>query len=97
VLIEVQFVGHKVFMVKPPTMNNLTNQHQKRLNYLGSFIRNYRMNIGMTQYELSDCADSVHRNTLVRLEAGKNISLIKLFEVLDALELEPHELFLDVD
>ena len=95
-LIEVQFVGHKVFMVKPPTMNTVTNQHQKRLNYLGAFIRNYRMNFGMTQYELSDCADSVHRNTLVRLEAGKNISLVKLFEVLYALELEPHDLFLDV-
>lgn len=78
-------------------MNNLTNPHQKRLNYLGTFIRNYRMNIGMTQYELSECADSFHRNTLVRLEAGKNTSLIKLFEVLEALELEPHELFLDVD
>ena len=78
-------------------MSTIPAHHQNRLDYIASFIRNYRMNIGMTQYELSDCADSVHRNTLVRLEAGKNISLIKLFEVLDALELEPHELFLDVD
>lgn len=78
-------------------MSTIPDHHQKRLDYLGSFIRNYRLNSGMTQYELSDCADSVHRNTLVRLEAGKNISLVKLFEVLDALELSPHDLFLDVE
>ena len=76
---------------------NKNQHHQKRMEYISSFIRNYRMNIGMTQYDLSECTNSVHRNTLVRLEAGKNVSLLKLFQVLDALELEPHELFLEVD
>ena len=78
-------------------MTNKHHNHQKRMEYIASFLRNYRMNIGMTQYDLSECTNSVHRNTLVRLEAGKNVSLLKLFQVLDALELEPHELFLDVE
>lgn len=78
-------------------MSTIPDHHQKRLNYLGAFIRNYRLNNCMTQKDLSECTDSVHRNTLVRLEAGKNISLLKLFEVLDAMELSPQDLFLDVE
>jgi transcriptional regulator with XRE-family HTH domain len=82
--------------MKKPPMKQLNHHNQKRMKYISAFIRNYRLNMGMSQYELSECTN-VHRNTLVRLEAGKNISLIKLFEILDAMNLEPHQLFLDLE
>ena len=71
--------------------------HQKRMEYIAAFLRNYRLNVGKTQCNLSECTSSLHRNTIIRAEAAKNISLIKLFEILDALELEPNELFMDVE
>lgn len=80
-------------------MNQINQQHQKRMDYIASFIRNYRLNNGMTQNDLSDCTDSFHLNTLKNLESGKrkNISLLKLFQILDALELSPQDLFMDVE
>ena len=78
-------------------MSTIPDHHQNRLDYIASFLRNYRLNVGMTQHDLSECSNSVHRNTIIRAETAKNISLLKLFEILDALELEPHDLFLDVD
>jgi|LSQX01.2.fsa_nt_gb transcriptional regulator with XRE-family HTH domain len=78
-------------------MSTIPDHHQNRLDYIASFIRNYRMNVGRTQKELCQSDNSVHHNTLIRLEKGKNISLLKLFDVLDALELSPNDLFLDVD
>ena len=78
-------------------MTNKHHNHQKRMEYIASFLRNYRMNVGKTQYELSDCTNSVHRNTIIRAEIAKNISLLKLFEILDALELQPQDLFMDVE
>ena len=78
-------------------MAHKNHKYQKRMDYIASFLRNYRLNDGMTQYDLSKCTDSVHRNTVVRAEAAKNISLLKLFEILDALELKPQDLFMEVD
>ena len=78
-------------------MNHKNQQHQKRMEYIASFLRNYRLNIGKTQYDLSECTNSVHRNTIIRAEIAKNISLLKLFEILDALELQPQDLFMDVE
>ena len=78
-------------------MTNKNHNHQKRMEYIAAFLRNYRLNVGKTQYDLSECTDSVHRNTIIRAEAAKNISLLKLFEILDALELEPNELFMEVE
>ena len=78
-------------------MTNKNQHHQKRMEYIASFLRNYRLNTGKTQYDLSECTSSVHRNTISRAEAAKNISLLKLFEILDALELQPSDLFLEVE
>lgn len=78
-------------------MTQINHQHKKRLEYIAAFLRNHRLNVGKTQNDLSESTDSVHRNTIVRAEAAKNISLLKLFQMLDALELSPQDLFLDVD
>ena len=80
-------------------MSKTNQKHQKRMEYISSFIRNYRLNNGMTQNDLSEFTNSFHINTLKNLETGKrkNISLLKLFQILDALDLSPQDLFMDVD
>ena len=78
-------------------MTQINHHHQKRLEYIAAFLRNYRLNVGMTQHDLSECSHSVHRNTIIRAEAAKNISLLKLFEILDAMELSPQDLFMEVE
>jgi hypothetical protein len=39
----------------------------------------------------------LHRNTVIRIENAKNLTLLSLFELADALDLSPKELFLDIE
>ena len=62
------------------------------------YIRELRINQGMTQIGLRDNLNSPpHRNTIIRAEAGKNISILTVFELADALDVEIKELFEMVD
>ena len=76
-------------------MSKTPKHQQKRLDYISSFLRNYRLNCGLRQKDLSN--SSLSHRTVLRAEAAKNISLLKLFEILDAMELDAKELFMDVD
>jgi transcriptional regulator with XRE-family HTH domain len=76
--------------------NKIEEHNQKRLQSIGMFLREFRINSGLTQEEVSQFS-SPHRNTIVRAETARNISLLKLFEIMDALGLEPREVFLDID
>ena len=72
----------------------ITPENQKRLEILGMYIRELRINQGMTQIGLRDNLNSPpHRNTIIRAEAGKNISILTVFELADALDVEIKELF----
>jgi len=76
----------------------ITPENQKRLEILGMYIRELRINQGMTQIGLRDNLNSPpHRNTIIRAEAGKNISILTVFELADALDVEIKELFEMVD
>jgi len=70
----------------------LTEQNLKRLELLGTYIRELRRNQGMTQNILCDDLN-LNRNTLIRAEAGKNITLLTVFEIADALDIDLQELF----
>jgi len=76
--------------------NKIEDHNQKRLEAIAMFLKEFRINSGLTQEELSQYS-SPHRNTIVRAENARNISLLKLFEILDALELEPREVFMDIE
>jgi transcriptional regulator with XRE-family HTH domain len=77
--------------------NKISSFNHKRLKELGCFIKHFRINRGLSQQELSELS-GIHRNTIIKLESinPKNISIITLFEVLDALELCVFELFEDI-
>ena len=74
----------------------IPEHHQKRLDYLSFYIRELRFAEGITQYELSEKMN-LHRNTILRAENAKNLTLISLFELADAMEISLNELFLDME
>ena len=70
----------------------LTKQNIKRLEWLGIYIRELRRNQGMTQKNL--CEElNLDPKTLIRAEAGKNITLLTAFEIADALNIDMKQLF----
>lgn len=66
----------------------------KRIEEIRLFIKNYRINDGLTQSEFSKIAD-VHVNSLQRFEKGslKNIKLLTLFTLIDATSMSLSEFF----
>jgi transcriptional regulator with XRE-family HTH domain len=72
----------------------MPDYQEERINEIRSFVRNSRINSGLTQFELSRKAD-LHVNSLQRFEKGfsRNISLITLFSLIDALEMPLSEFF----
>ena len=67
--------------------------HLKRFEEITGFVRNYRINDCLTQTEFSDMSET-HVNTLQRFEAGeKNITLVTLFNFIDAMDMTLAEFF----
>lgn len=73
----------------------IPEQHLKRFEYVSIFLRELRLNSGLTQEELSQQMN-LHRNSIIRVEKAKNITLLSLFELADALDISPKELFQDI-
>jgi transcriptional regulator with XRE-family HTH domain len=71
-----------------------TNNHD-RLTAISNFLKGYRINSGITQEELSQ-QSNLHRNTIINAENGRNITLLSLLDLADALEISPEELFYDI-
>ena len=67
-----------------------------RLTAVKNFIKGYRIDSGISQQQLSE-QSNLHRNTIINAESGKNLTLISLFELADALDISPKELFLDIE
>ena len=73
----------------------IPEQHQKKLNIIATYLRELRLNEGLTQRELS-LSMNLHRNTVIRAENSKNLTLLTFFELADALDINPKEL-LDIE
>lgn len=73
-------------------------QHTSRIITVTDFLKMYRINSGLTQLELSEYS-GVHRNTIVRYESGnpENLTLLTIFKIADALELDINQIFLEID
>jgi transcriptional regulator with XRE-family HTH domain len=77
-------------------MKPIPEQNLKRLQYLSTFLRELRLNNGLTQQELSQNLN-LHRNTIQNAENVRNITLLSLFELADTLDISLKELFSDFD
>ncbi len=76
----------------------IPQRHQKRMEEIRSFIKNCRINEGYTQSELGGKAN-LHVNSIQRFENcfSRNISLITLFSLIDAMEMPLSEFFADME
>ena len=75
-------------------MKEIQEHNKERLISITSFLKWYRINSGISQQELSENAD-IHRNTILRYESTipKNLTLLTVFEIADALDLSLNEIF----
>jgi DNA-binding XRE family transcriptional regulator len=70
----------------------IPDQQRKRNDEIRMFVKNYRINDGITQREFGEMAE-IHTNTLQNLEAGKNITLFTLLSCIDAMGMTLSEFF----
>jgi DNA-binding XRE family transcriptional regulator len=59
--------------------------HSKRIEEISLFLKNWRINEGLTQLEFSKSAE-VHTNTIQNIESCRNMSLITLLKCIDAMD-----------
>jgi transcriptional regulator with XRE-family HTH domain len=77
-------------------LESVPAEYQKKLDFIASMLREYRLNSGYSQNALIQELDlNLNRNTVSRAENGKNISLLSLFEIAATLEIDLKELFDD--
>jgi transcriptional regulator with XRE-family HTH domain len=69
----------------------ISKNHDKRLRAIGAFIRELRYAEGLTQAEFSN-QTNLHRKTIQRMEGGKNMTLLTIFELADAFDISPADI-----
>ena len=68
----------------------------RRLDFIGHYIKELRIDQGMTQYEAAS-GIGISRHTLQNVEHGRNINLTTIFKLSDFFELSINEFFVDVE
>jgi transcriptional regulator with XRE-family HTH domain len=76
--------------------NPLTKENLNRLKYLGTFLRELRVNSGLRQSDVS-AAINLSRNSISRIERSHNFSVIHLFELADFYDLPISEIMIDIE
>ncbi len=71
--------------------NMISPVNKKRLLWLSLFVKELRFNLGMTQQDLADKSD-LPRSTIQRAEHGKNINIMTIYKIADALHVNPSQL-----
>lgn len=69
----------------------LTEENQKRLEYLGTFLRELRLNSNLRQSDVS-AAINLSRNSISRIENSHNFSVSHLFELADFYDMQVGEI-----
>lgn len=76
--------------------NPITEENFKRLEYLGLYLRELRINQGLRQSDVS-AAICLSRNTISRIENSHNFSVIHLFELADFYDLPISQIMTDIN
>lgn len=75
----------------------IPEHHERRFIELSLFIKNYRINESLSMSDFSKLADT-HVNTIQRFEKGnKNITVLTLFDFIDAMDMSLSEFFAQMD
>lgn len=72
--------------------NSIPPHFQHKMNLLSQYLVECRFNENLSQWDVSEEID-IHRNTIVRAENGKNITLVSLFILADYYEMPLSDLF----
>jgi len=73
----------------------VSESYHRKLQQIGALLRETRIGNGYSQEGLTEYLN-LHRNSIVRAENAKNITLLTLFELADTLEIDLKDLFLDI-
>lgn len=73
-----------------------SEENVKRLEYLGTFLRELRLNSNLRQSDVS-AAINLSRNSISRIENSHNFSVIHLFELADFYDLPVGEIMTDIE
>jgi transcriptional regulator with XRE-family HTH domain len=74
---------------------SVSEENVKRLEYLGMYLRELRLNSGLRQSDVS-AAINLSRNSISRIERSHNFSVIHLFELADFYDLSVGEIMTDL-
>ena len=77
---------------------NTKEINKKRLLEITAFMKEYRISNGYSQYEISRAAN-LSRDTIVRMESNcpENLTLLTIFNIADALEVDINQIFLEIE
>lgn len=75
----------------------IPEHNKERLQAVAAFLKEYRISNGYSQLEVSESAN-LSRNSIVRLESQRpeNLTLLTVFEIADALEVDINQIFLEI-
>ena len=77
-------------------MKEIEQHNKERLKAVTNFLKWYRINSGLTQHELG-LSSNYSRSTIATYETNPhNLTLLTIFEIADALELDINQLFLEI-
>lgn len=86
-----------VFILKRPMFRKqIPEHHKKRLDAISLYLKELRFSNGMTQKELSQELN-LNRNTIINAENSKNITIINIMQLADALNISLKDLFAEID
>jgi transcriptional regulator with XRE-family HTH domain len=74
----------------------LSEENIKRFQYLGTFLRELRLNSNLRQSDVS-AAINLSRNSISRIERSHNFSVSHLFELADFYDLPVGEIMADIE
>jgi len=74
---------------------SVSEENVKRLEYLGMYLRELRLNSGLRQSDVS-AAINLSRNSISNIERSHNFSVIHLFELADFYDMSVGELMTDL-
>ncbi len=82
-------------MINHATMKKISNQNQKRLQQISGMLREMRFAEGLCQNELAD--QGISRRQIQHGEHCNNLTLLKLFTLIDLYGYSLSELFEDIE
>lgn len=81
--------------MKPDTEATYDNENQLRLKSIAAFLKEYRLQSGLTQEQISLNAE-INRSSVIRLEAAKPVSFITICKYVSGLDLDLNQVFLEI-